>query len=398
MMKPANYAPIYACVYAQLAEIARSHGYAMAAHGSLAADFDLVCIPWVEGSSDPQSVIDEITSSFCIEQVGKPEAKEHGRVAYTISFSFGECRLDLSFMPTVAQPEPGRVIVPVECNCPGGSKPNPEAHAPNCPIRKADSLPAAGSAAKPYPDDVAADLERSDWTPEEALRWYAAGRHFDVVGGRTRIIDTGAVASNALKHVSLPYLEMKGDAELSELRGAISADQSVPERVSVPRELLELLERIANNPDAHTFIGTEQRELRALLHGASEDEADGEWNYLQSIMDWTAAENVPDDRKLCLIRNAARAGLERVGSSSAMTVAARDVLAERQRQITTEGWTTDHDDEHDGGEMAAAGAAYALHAADYLNPQSQGDGGDEAPDCWPWHDGIAGRAEGQDDE
>jgi len=76
------------------------------------------------------------------------------------------------------------------------------------------------------------------------------------------------------------------------------------------------------------------------------------------------------------------------------TAAARDVLAERQRQITAEGWAPDHDDEHDGGELAAAGAAYALHAADYLNPHSQGDGGDEAPDCWPWHDGIAGRGEG----
>ncbi len=31
---------------------------------------------------------------------------------------------------------------------------------------------------------------------------------------------------------------------------------------------------------------------------------------LQSVMEWTAAENVPDDRKLCLIRNAARAALE----------------------------------------------------------------------------------------
>ncbi len=74
----------------------------------------------------------------------------------------------------------------------------------------------------PYADDIAADLERSDWTPEDALRWYAAGKHFDTVNGRTRIIDTGAVASNALKHLSLPYLEMKGDAELTELREAIA--------------------------------------------------------------------------------------------------------------------------------------------------------------------------------
>ncbi|HCF4841349.1 TPA: hypothetical protein NIF67_006462, partial [Pseudomonas aeruginosa] len=33
------------------------------------------------------------------------------------------------------------------------------------------------------------------------------------------------------------------------------------------------------------------------------------WDALQSIMEWTAAENIPDDRKLCLIRNAARAAL-----------------------------------------------------------------------------------------
>lgn len=72
----------------------------------------------------------------------------------------------------------------------------------------------------PYADGIAADLERSEWTPEEALRWYAQGNHFDAVGGRTRIIDTGAIASNALKHLSLTYLEMKGDAELTELREA----------------------------------------------------------------------------------------------------------------------------------------------------------------------------------
>ncbi|MFP4895622.1 hypothetical protein [Paraburkholderia sp. EG304] len=43
--------------------------------------------------------------------------------------------------------------------------------------------------------------------------------------------------------------------------------------------------------------------------------------------------------------------------------AARDVLAERQRQVTAECWTPAHDDEHDSGEMADAAAAYALHAS-----------------------------------
>lgn len=117
-------------------------------------------------------------------------------------------------------------------------------------------LPAAGSADQPYPDGIADDLERSDWTPIEALQWYAAGKHFDVVGGRTRIIDTGAVASNALKHASLAYLELKGDAELSELRAALSAQQSAPERVSVPECKLGILGRVYDAPSvcrAYTY-------------------------------------------------------------------------------------------------------------------------------------------------
>lgn len=70
--------------------------------------------------------------------------------------------------------------------------------------------------------------------------------------------------------------------------------------------------------------------------------------------------------------------------SGAQTAAARDVLAERQRQVQAEGWSNAHDDEHDAGDMAAAGASYALNAADLLHPFSQGDGGGDMPDCWPW--------------
>jgi hypothetical protein len=66
------------------------------------------------------------------------------------------------------------------------------------------------------------------------------------------------------------------------------------------------------------------------------------------------------------------------------TLAERDVLAERRRQIESEGWTPEHDDAHDSGEMAAAGASYALNAADQLHPFSQGDGGNAQPESWPW--------------
>ena len=45
------------------------------------------------------------------------------------------------------------------------------------------------------------------------------------------------------------------------------------------------------------------------------------------------------------------------------TQAEHDVLAERRRQVEAEGWTPEHDDAHDDGSLALAGAAYAVHAA-----------------------------------
>lgn len=44
----------------------------------------------------------------------------------------------------------------------------------------------------------------------------------------------------------------------------------------------------------------------------------------------------------------------------AASKAAQDVLAERQRQISQEGWTPEHDDTHVDGELAQAAACYAL--------------------------------------
>ena len=100
-MKDANYAPIYCAIYPDLAEITRSHGYALSIHGSLSRDFDLICIPWIDNPSDPSIVIDSICKSFAIKEVGKATQKLHGRVAHTLSICHGECFIDLSFMPVI---------------------------------------------------------------------------------------------------------------------------------------------------------------------------------------------------------------------------------------------------------------------------------------------------------
>lgn len=102
-IKP-NYSPVYAAaLYPELARIFVDNGYALAVHGSMARDFDLVAIPWTENVSEPEILISLITTKFAITLVhdehGRFENKNHGRIAYTLSIGHGECAIDLSFMP-----------------------------------------------------------------------------------------------------------------------------------------------------------------------------------------------------------------------------------------------------------------------------------------------------------
>jgi hypothetical protein len=120
-VKPANNAPVYVCVYAKLAEIAREHGYALAIHGSLARDCDLICIPWIEWPSQPSELMDAITKKFAFKRTGGPTTRPHGRVAFTLHFDFGDVYLDLQFMPAKQYADPQRprltdLLLPAEVN------------------------------------------------------------------------------------------------------------------------------------------------------------------------------------------------------------------------------------------------------------------------------------------
>ena len=99
-IKP-NYAAVYAAaLYPELAKIFIENGYALAVHGSLARDFDLIAVPWIETPSPHKTVLDLITTRFWIQLIGEPAKREHGRMAYTISIGHGECAIDLSFFPS----------------------------------------------------------------------------------------------------------------------------------------------------------------------------------------------------------------------------------------------------------------------------------------------------------
>lgn len=65
--------------------------------------------------------------------------------------------------------------------------------------------------------------------------------------------------------------------------------------------------------------------------------------------------------------------------SRTVTAAAADVLAERKRQVMTEGWTPEHDDQHVNFEMAIAGGLYAISAVDSHHKLCN-----SAPSAWTW--------------
>lgn len=106
-MKPANFAPVYmAGVYPRWAEIARSHGYALAVHGSCARDLDVVFVPWGDTLSTPEAVLTAITEEFAVTAVGGLEVKPHGRLCQTLAW-MGDCFADVSFIvPAPTPPQP----------------------------------------------------------------------------------------------------------------------------------------------------------------------------------------------------------------------------------------------------------------------------------------------------
>ena len=111
----------YAHLIPKLREVALEHGYAIAVHGSMCSDLDVVAIPWVAQARPAEEVAEAIRlavggvfsrdlASFPKSGWAKdPEQKAHGRIAWSIYFSkrakFGEDPyLDLSVMPRAVNP------------------------------------------------------------------------------------------------------------------------------------------------------------------------------------------------------------------------------------------------------------------------------------------------------
>lgn len=73
--------------------------------------------------------------------------------------------------------------------------------------------------------------------------------------------------------------------------------------------------------------------------------------------------------------------------SRTVTAAAADVLAERQRQVTAEGWSPKHDDQYKNTELAFAASCYSFHAAAAswdLEDNGIPYDSHPVPKQWPW--------------
>lgn len=108
---------VYVAMIPVLTETARDCGYALAVHGSLARDLDLVAIPWTEEAQSAEhlllrllSVIGYVNGHLPHRNVGDdgsteqkshgdlPAKKPHGRLSWNITFDNG-LFIDLSVMP-----------------------------------------------------------------------------------------------------------------------------------------------------------------------------------------------------------------------------------------------------------------------------------------------------------
>jgi len=96
----------YLFLFARLREVAREHGYTLALHGSLNRDCDLIAVPWEEGCSDVETLVQALAEAGELYRVpgrSDPTPRAHGRLCFAL-FPGGKEYIDLSVMPPRVAP------------------------------------------------------------------------------------------------------------------------------------------------------------------------------------------------------------------------------------------------------------------------------------------------------
>lgn len=119
-MKPISRAVAYALLIPELMEAGREVGYAIAIHGSMARDLDIVAVPWTEEAVSAERLVMHLMAAVDGHLVngsrkkaidGKPEgewervpaaepiAKPHGRLGWSFHLGHQGMYVDISVMP-----------------------------------------------------------------------------------------------------------------------------------------------------------------------------------------------------------------------------------------------------------------------------------------------------------
>ncbi len=95
---------LYADALPFLQRVSNDAGYALAVHGSLSRDCDLVAVPWTPDAIPAEELINWLCERAGVDEVKGPEKKPHGRIAWSLMLS-KRVYIDISVMPrTPEQP------------------------------------------------------------------------------------------------------------------------------------------------------------------------------------------------------------------------------------------------------------------------------------------------------
>ncbi|MFY3456975.1 hypothetical protein ACOTJD_09960 [Achromobacter xylosoxidans] len=182
--------------------------------------------------------------------------------------------------------------------------------------------------------------------------------------------------------MNTPAPKTSPDAALGNLMAAALDVPAAPEQPEVPAWAPDNTHARTGNTEkeqAMWFAGMEQAQANAQDNAAIRAQAQDYGSpaeVAQRIEQYIGRYGRENSATLLLYEamNALRRPAPAAGD--AQTDAARDVLAERQRQISVEGWTPAHDDQHHLGQLASAAGCYAMFTQAY----PPGD----PVDFWPW--------------
>ena len=91
---------LYSHRLADIQAIARAHGYAVAIHGSMQRDLDVIAVPWTNKAVTAKTLVKRLCEGLDLmyDHSRNPVEKPHGRLAWTLLMN-GACWMDLSVMP-----------------------------------------------------------------------------------------------------------------------------------------------------------------------------------------------------------------------------------------------------------------------------------------------------------